>query len=291
MNTNNHRNGLTVIESLLAISIIVILGGIGFASLIASRNIRDLTTSSQNTLSILRLAQSRTLAGENDSSWGVRLESNQITLFQGDTFAGSPLIRVYPLPNSIQITNIVLNGGGSDVIFKRVTGQTDQAGAFLLSVINAPSNSFPVTVHSLGKVYQTTAFLPPSIVRTIDTRHRSFALNWSIKNATVLRLTFADPPNPNTVTDIAMSSFFDAGKTKFDWSGTIPIGALDQTLRIHTTTLTDSNTVLSVDRDCRRNTKKLTIEIVDILVKAIATYEADCATVSVGAFGGTVSEP
>lgn len=291
MNTNNYKNGFTIIEILLAISIIVILGGIGFASLIASRNVRDLTTSSQNTLSVLRLAQSRTLAGENDSAWGVRLVSNQITLFQGDTFAGSPLTKVYALPDSMQITNIALTGGGSDVIFKRVTGQTDQTGTFLLSVINAPSNSFSVTVDSLGKVYQTNAFPPPSLVRTVDTRHRSFALDWSIKNATILRLTFADPPNPNTTQDIIMSSFFDAGKTKFDWSGTVTIGGLPQVIRIHTTTLTDSSTVLSVDRDCRRNTKKLTIEIVDILVKAIATYEADCATVNVGAFGGTISEP
>lgn len=281
----SHIKGFTLIEIAVVIGIMAILGTSALVSFSASRNVRDLTTSSQNTLSILRLAQSRTLAGEDDSAWGIRLESNQITLFKGNTFAVSPLTTVYPLPSSMQITNIVLNGGGSDVVFKRVTGETDQTGTFLLSVINAPSSSFSVTIDSLGKVYQTNAFPTAIITRTVDARHRSFTLGWSIQTAVTMTLTFA---NPTVVQAVTMSSFFDAGKTKFDWSGTVVVGGLPQVLRIHTTTLNGANTVLSVDRDCRKNTKKLTI---DIDGKIIAIYEADCTTIGIGAFGGTISEP
>ena len=85
-----------------------------------------------------------------------------------------------------------------------------------------------------------------------------------------------------------MSSYFDAGKTKFDWSGTIAVGGENQILRIHTTSLTDSDTALSVDRDCRFNTKKVKITID---TRDIATYEADCKTITVGLYGGTMSEP
>lgn len=284
----HHRTqGFTLLEVVIVIAIIAILGTITFVSFNASRNVRDLTTSAQNTLSVLRLTQSKTLAGEDNSAWGVRLASNQITLFKGDTFVGSPLTTIYPLPSSMQITNISLNGGGNDVIFKRVTGETDQSGTFLLSVISSPSNSFSVTIDSLGKVYQTNTFPSAITTRTVDARHRSFTLGWSIKTptATTMTLTFADP---TVVQPITMSSFFDATKTKFDWSGTVVVGGLPQVLRIHTTTLTDSNTVLSIDRDCRKNTKKLTI---DIDGKIIAIYEADCVAVSIGAFGGAISEP
>ncbi|MEK7083399.1 MAG: prepilin-type N-terminal cleavage/methylation domain-containing protein [Patescibacteria group bacterium] len=280
-----YTKGFTLIEIVIVIAIIVILGTAVLVSFNESRNVRDLTTSSQNALSILRLAQARTLAGENDSAWGIRLASNQITLFEGDTFAGSPFTNIYPLPNSMQITNISLNGGGIDVVFKRVTGETDQTGTFLLSVINSPSNSFSVTIDSLGKVYQTNTFPAATVTRTVDTRHRSFTLGWSIKTATTMTLTFDDPI---VVQPVTMSPFFDAGKTKFDWTGTVSVGELPQVLRIHTTTLTDTNTVLSIDRDCRKNTKNLTI---DIDGKVIATYEANCAAISVGAFGGTMSEP
>ncbi len=45
---------------------------------------------------------------------------------------------------------------------------------------------------------------------------------------------------------------------------------------------------LDVDRDCRKNTKKVKIAIDG---KTIAIYEADCVMVTVGTFGGVMSEP
>lgn len=285
---HNHNQGFTLIEILITVGIIAILGASAMVSFTTSRNVRDLTTSSQNVLSVLRLAQSKTLAGENNSAWGVHLESNQITLFQGDAFVGSPLTKVYPLPDSIEITSIILSGGGNDIGFKRVTGKTDQTGTFVIDVTAAPVNSFSVTVDSLGKVYQTTSFPSAAVTRVVDARHRSFALGWSIKTATTMTLTFSDPPNPDIVQSVIMLPFFDVGKTKFDWSGAISVGGRDQNLRIHTITLTDTDTALSVDRDCRKNSKKLSIAIDG---KSIAVYEADCVNIAVGAYGGTISEP
>lgn len=277
--------GFTLTELLITVSIITILGGIGFASFVGSRNTRDLTTATQNVLSVLRLAQSKTIAGQNNSAWGVHLQSNQITLFQGDVFASSPLTRVYPLPNSIQLINISLAGAGSDIVFKRVTGETDTFGTFTMSVIASPTNWFSVIINNAGKAYQAAPPPAPSITRVVDTRHRSFVLGWSIQTATTMTLTFT---NPSVTQPITMAPFFDAGQTKFDWSGTIPVGGRNQVLRIHTTSLTASNTTLSIDRDCRTNSAQLTI---DIDGQTIATYSADCSTVTVGSFGGIISEP
>lgn len=291
MDTRQHNNfsmGFTFIEVLIAVAIVTTLSTIALISFNTARVVHNLNTSTQNVLSVLRFAQARTLAGENDSVWGVHLASNQITLFQGNTYASSPLTQIYALPGSLQLTGILLNGGGSDVIFKRITGETDQTGTFILNVIADSSHSRSVTVDGSGKVYETTSFPSASVSRLVDTRHRSFTLGWSIKTATTLTLTFADPPSANTVQNIAMTSYFDPGKTKFDWSGTVTAGGIDQVLRIHTTTLTDTDTVLSVDRDCRKNNKKLTIAIDS---KTIATYEADCTNITVGTFGGTIFEP
>ncbi len=282
---NQSRTGITLIEIVVAVSVIVVLGAMAFTTFTGSRNARDLTTGTQDILSVLRLAQSKTLAGQNDSVWGVRLAANQVTLFQGPTYAGAPFTQVYLLPGSLQITDISLAGGGTDVIFKRVTGETDTSGTFTVGLISSSAGALSVTINASGKAYQTTAAATSLISRLTDARHRSFTLGWSIQTATTLTLTFADPA---TVQNITMSSYFDAGKTKFDWSGTINVGGINQTLRIHTASLTAGDTVLSIDRDCRQNNKELTVAID---AKTIAVYEADCTAVSVGAFGGVISEP
>lgn len=283
-----HNKGFTMIEIMIVVGLLMIFGSLALVSFQVSRNTRDLTAATQNVLSVLRLAQARTLSGENDSVWGVHLEQNQIVLFRGPTFAGAPFVEPYDLSSSIELVTIALNGGGSDVIFNRITGTTDQNGTFVLRVAATPTLYISLTVDASGAAYQTTAFSPLTSARTVDMRHRSFDLGWSIKTSTTLTLTFADPPNPDIVNSVIMASYFDVAKTKFDWSGITSIGGLDQDLRLHTTSLTDANTILSVDRDCRKNTKKLTIAIDG---KTIAVYEADCKIMTVGAFGGIVSEP
>ena len=281
------QRGFTLIEIVIAIAIVIMLGSISLTSFRASRNVRDLSTSAQNVLETIRRAQSKTLAGENDSSWGVHIQSDRIILFEGINFSASTNTQNYPLPPSIHITNISLNGG-NDIIFKRITGETDNIGTFILNVISSPEHSFSVTVDPSGKIYQSAPFPTSIITRTVDMRHRSFTLGWSIKTATTMTLTFFDPPSSPTVQNITMATFFDLNKTKFDWPGTFTVGGLDQVLRIHTTSLTASDTILSIDRDCRKNTKKLTI---DIDSKTIATYEANCSIITIGAFGGTMLEP
>ena len=289
MHTNiYHNKGFTLVEIIVAMGIVLLLAALALVSFRASRDARDLSTSTQDILSIIRLAQSKTLAGEDDADWGVHLTQTQFTLFRGPAFAGSTLTETHDLPSSLELVSITLAGGGSDIIFTRVTGATNQNGSFILRVAATPATSASFTVDSSGAVYQTGAFSSLADIRTVDARHRSFDLGWSIKTATTMTLTFADPPNPDIVNSVTMLPYFDAGKTKFDWSGITSVGGLNQDLRIHTTSLTDTATILSIDRDCRKNTKKLTLEIDG---KTIAAYEANCQTLTVGSFGGTVSEP
>lgn len=283
------KNGFTLIEILIAFAAVLLLGSLSLVSFRASRNARELSTSAENVLAIIRRAQERTLAGENNSIWGVHLEQDKIVLFEGTDYTTSTNKTEYPLSTLLEITAISLNTGGSDIVFKRITGDTNNSGSFVIDVRADTGNSFAVTIAPSGKVYQTAAFPPPSVLRKVDMRHLSFHLGtWSIKTATTLTLTFSDPPNPDTIQTITMADFFNAPKTIFDWSGSYTIRGLDQVLRIHTTLLTDTDTILSIDRDCRKNTKKLTITIDG---KIIATYEADCVTVTVGAFGGTQIGP
>jgi len=280
--------GFTLLEILLSIAIVVLIGTMTLTSFVNSRRIRDLSASASNILSVARLAQSKALGGEDNSPWGLRLEQYRYIIFRGASFVGSTFTQIYNLPASLEIININLNGSGQEIVFKRLTGRTDQYGSFVIRVKESVTNIVSVTIDSSGKVYQTGTAPIPTGTRIIDARHRAFNLGWSIKNSVTMTLTFSDPPSVDTVQNIATVLYFDAGKTKYDWSGAISVGGQDQTLRIHTTSLTDSNTNLSVDRDCRKNIKKLKISFD---TKDIGTYEADCRTITVGPYGGVISEP
>jgi len=142
-----------------------------------------------------------------------------------------------------------------------------------------------VTIDSSGQVRAEADALLPGGTRVIDTRHVNFELGWSIQGATTLRLQFSNPPNPDTIQDIAMADYFNADNTVFDWQGTVDIGGSSQTLRLHTLLLSPLGTTLSIHRDRRTNDKAL---IILIDGKEVSRYDAE-GNVTTGPFGGTMT--
>lgn len=283
-----YQRGFTLIEIVIVIAILGTLGVAGIVSLLSQRVNRDLLTTGQNALTVLRLAQSKTIAGEGNSQWGVHLDPSQFVLFRGSSYAGATSMQTFALPATVDVGNISLVGGGPDIIFTRISGTTIQSGSFSVRIKSDTAKTFSITIDPSGKVYQTGTAPTPAGTRIVDTRHRSFVLADSIQNATTMTLTFSDPPSPDTVSNIAMSPYFDGPKSKFDWSGNTTVGGQVQVLRIHTTKLTSSATTLSVDRDCRYNTKQVKIRFDE---NDVATFAADCKAVTVYSFGGIMSEP
>lgn len=281
--TFHKRQGFTLIELVIVLGLMAVIGALAFASYATSRRVRDVVANGQNALSVMRTAQTRAIAGQDNTLWGVRLEANRFILFSGAAYAGSLATTIYTLPATVEIANIALAGGGQEVVFHRLDGRTDQSGTFDVRAIGSASQIFSVTIDPSGRAYQTGTAPATSGTRVIDARHRNFVLGWSLKDAVTMTLTFSDPDLTQNIPMLPA-----APRTTFDWSGTISAGGQNQTLRIHALSITDTDTVLSVDRDCRYNNKKLTIAID---TKGIATYEADCATITVGTFGGAMIEP
>lgn len=280
------EDGFTLLEILISVGIIALIGSLGLVSFISSRRTRDLNVETQSVLAILRLAQSKTLSAEGGEPWGMHLESDKYTLFpaQNSFNAVTASNTVYILPSTLEIANISLSGGGQDVIFQRISGRTPQSGTFELRVKSGVDSAL-IAIGASGEVSSGGDIQAPSGSRVTDTRHRNFDLGWSIKNSINLTLTFSDPPSSDIVSSIVMTPA--PPRSIFDWSGTVSVYGQPQTLRIHAISLTDTGTILSVDRSRLSNNKKVKIEIDS---KHIATYEAD-GTFTVGQFGGTVSEP
>ncbi|MEK7608886.1 MAG: hypothetical protein AAB476_00170, partial [Patescibacteria group bacterium] len=73
--------------------------------------------------------------------------------------------------------------------------------------------------------------------------------------------------------------------TSFDYPGEFTVGGATQKIRVHTHSLTGSDTLLSIRRDELENTKAVEILIDN---KSIAAYTA-AGVATAGAFGGTMT--
>ncbi|MBI4359832.1 MAG: hypothetical protein HY564_01930 [Candidatus Jacksonbacteria bacterium] len=277
--------GFTVTELLVSIGVIVILGTIGFAAYKSFGGQFELNGESHLLVSTLNRAREKTLSSEDSSNYGVHFESDKYVLFKGavyDSLDAGNIVRT--LPVSLELFNINFSGG-SDVIFDRVTGRTDDDGTVIIRMINPTSNFREISVLSSGHAGFIDTVVPIDS-RIADTRHVHFELGtWSIQGATTLSLYFSDFPNPDVQVDIPMAGYFDAGPTSFFWEGTTNVNGQNQTIKIHTHFLDAFNTILSVHRDRRYNNKALAISIDG---KAIVSYDSDGAA-TVGGFGGTMS--
>lgn len=283
------RNGFTMLEILIVVALLGLLGALSLVSFVNSRRAQDLVTAGNDVLSVLRLAQAKALAGEAGEQWGVRLEQSQYILFRGAAFAGSPATTAYALPSAIEIADAALAGGGQEVVFRRLDGATAQAGTLNVRVRGSANQVFAITIDASGRAYQTGTAAVQTGARVIDARHRAFAFNWGIDDAVNIIFTFSNPTDARTVvmTPAPPRTSYDSGTLTFT------VGGFDQVMRIHALSLSSSQTLLSIDRDCRKNSKKVAIAIQDgdAIIKEIATYEADCRTITIGAYGGVMSEP
>lgn len=151
--------GITFIELLIVISIMLILAGIIIASLPRFQSAVELQSSVEEGMSSLLEAKAQTLSSQGDSPYGVHFETSRIVLFKGTAFIdGAPDNRVSLLSPRIEISEISLSGGGSDVVFKKLTGSTDQHGFITFRVIADPSQTRSIRILPEGVI---TMLTPP----------------------------------------------------------------------------------------------------------------------------------
>ena len=126
------RHGFTLLEVIIALAIIGTLTSIVLASMSTLRARQTLDSSIEKTLSAFSHARLDTISSMKDSVYGVRVLSDRVIYFKGAVYPGdndsNNLVLV--LPPLIIIANISLNGGGSDIIFQRLTGATQNYGTF-----------------------------------------------------------------------------------------------------------------------------------------------------------------
>lgn len=147
------NKGLTFIEIIVAISILVFISTIGLSAFSSFKEAASLSSSIDTVMTYLIQARSKTLSAEGGVQYGVHFESEKIVFFQGGSYIESnPQNQEIILPTIIEIFSITLNGGGSDVLFKKLTGETDNTGTIQLRLKSNLTREKTVSIQKTGLV-------------------------------------------------------------------------------------------------------------------------------------------
>lgn len=150
MHTQHHR-GVTLVEILVAISIMMLISSLVLAAFSSFRAQKTLDAAVEETLAAFSHAHLDTISSKNDQQYGVHIETDQVVYFIGPTYTTGAVTNViHQLHTAIEIVNVSLNGGGSDVLYQRLSGTTNQYGTFELRPKARPTITTTVTISGTG---------------------------------------------------------------------------------------------------------------------------------------------
>ena len=151
--TRNFTTGFSVIEVLVVVAIISIVAAISYTTFIQAKSSQSLEKDASRVVAAFDRARSLTLSSSQDRQYGVHIESDRVTIFPGSTYStNDPDNQTEILGPLTSITQYSLSGGGSEVIFDRLTGKTSKPGTITVSLNQDTSRFYTITVLGTGLV-------------------------------------------------------------------------------------------------------------------------------------------
>lgn len=142
-----------MVEMLAVLAIAAILFVMVYAVFVNYNRGQALEKSSAGIVAILNEARSKTLAGRAAAQYGVHFASDSTTFFTGTTYNPTdPNNKTEHLNSLAEISAITLNGGGSDLIFEKLTGATNQYGTIAIRNKNNSAETMIVNIYQTGLV-------------------------------------------------------------------------------------------------------------------------------------------
>ncbi len=146
--------GFTLIELVVTVAVIGVIATIGLSSFSGLNSEEALRMEVEKIVSVLSKARFQTISAKGGVAYGVHLEERKAVLFPGGVYSPSDKNnQSYPLQGAVRISVISLAGGGSDVIFKKLSGATTQHGTVTLSLARNAQASSTITIGATGVAY------------------------------------------------------------------------------------------------------------------------------------------
>lgn len=147
--------GFTLVEILVAISIMLLIATISFFSLKPYIKKERINNEVRVLTSFLQEARSKTLSSKESGQYGIRTETNQIILFKGSSYSVSdPDNVVHNIDPSVYLSI----GGGLDTVFKRLTGE----------VVGITSDRYIILYTADGLLERTVVIHPSGLVENLS---------------------------------------------------------------------------------------------------------------------------
>ena len=140
-------------ELVVVIGIICIIGAIVFPKLNNFQQQQDMKNTSEDIISLLNEARNNTISSKDSNTYGVHFQSDRAILFSGSSFNSfSSDNKQINFESSVRIptTGGINLGGGSDVIFKRITGETTQSGTIIIQLVQHKDQQRIITIYKTG---------------------------------------------------------------------------------------------------------------------------------------------
>lgn len=141
------HKGLSLIETVVIVAVVVLLIAVVVAPLNTFRKNQALQNSTNAVVAVLNDARTKTLAAVNNTTYSARIESDRIILFTGTTYtSGASTNETVMLETSVT-GSWSLQGGGSAVSFTRLTGVTSQYGTITLTSSGGTTRTVTITAN------------------------------------------------------------------------------------------------------------------------------------------------
>lgn len=142
-----------MLELLITFGVLLSVVGIIAASFFQFRRRVVVDNAAGEVVGLLREARAFTLASRDGAAWGVHFEADAVTLFRGPTYtsgaAGNKAVR---FASAVTLATTSIAGGGSDILFKKLTGESAPFGTTTISLVVDPTKARAATVSSTGVI-------------------------------------------------------------------------------------------------------------------------------------------
>ena len=147
------QKGFTLIEIIISIAVIVVLAAVVTNVFLSFDRYQALEKDTAKVASVIERARQLTLFSKHASQYGVHIETSQVTLFKGSTYVvGAPENVLTKLHSKVIISSHSLTGGGDDIVFIRLTGDTDQDGSITFQNKSDASKTETITIEKTGLI-------------------------------------------------------------------------------------------------------------------------------------------